>query len=123
GARTKHRRLGLGARAVPEEPPFEGLQELLVDERVDVLVHAFTRGDLEVVRESVVRSLESVAHLVPLEHEVVGPRTWDGAVPRVDGTTDGPDGAGAALDPDDDLVTGPVLTDGVHHALGDACAR
>jgi hypothetical protein len=40
-------------------------------------------------------------------------------VPEVDRPADGPDGAGAPLDPDDDVVAAPVLGDPVEDALGE----
>lgn len=102
-----------------EEPAFEGLEQLLVAKWAHLLVHAFLGRDLEVVEERVVRRLEGVAELVALENVVVPPRRWVGSVPEVDRAPDGPDGAGATLDPDQNLLTAAVLTEPVQDPLGE----
>lgn len=105
---------------MPEEPAFEGPQELLVGEEVDVLVDPLAGGDREVVGERVVRRFEGVAHLVALEDEVVGLRPRNGSIARVDRPADRPDRSGSSLDPDHDLVAGPVLADCMDDPFGEA---
>src|SRR4029450_4626141 len=106
-------------RLPTKEPAFQGPQQLVARERLAGRDTTGLGGDAGIVPgrrgrvaggvlERRVRLLERVLELVALEQIVVGVRLLAAAVLRVDGSSDGPDGAGLALDPD-------------HYALRDAC--
>src|SRR6266540_551466 len=114
-------RLSVGR--VAEKPAFEGLEQLFLGERLDVLVDALLGRDVEIVADGVVGGLQRVTHLVALEDEIVGTRSRHCAVPWIDGPAHGPDGPRPSLDPDDDLVAGPVLAHGVNDPFGEANLR
>src|SRR4029079_3648712 len=102
---------------------LEGLQKLFLVEALHALFDTVVGRDLEVVRERVVRRLESVAELVALEDVVVRPRDRNDAVLRVDRASDCPERALPALDPDHDLLARAVLPDSVEDPLSEASAR
>ncbi len=82
-----------------------------------MLVHAFLHRDLELVLEGVVRRLEGVAELVTPRRCSRPGAAPSPVAPRVDRPADRPERTGAALDPDDDLVTGAVLADPVQRRV------
>jgi len=73
-----------------------------------------------VVLEHVVRRLEAVVELVPFPHVVVGARRLGFPVLRVHLATNGPQRAGAALDPDHDAFRAPTVVEPVDDAFGKA---
>ena len=62
--------------------------------------------------------LECVLELVALEHVVVAPRIVSVPMLRIDRATDGPQGAGLALDPDHDPLFRACVVDAGENSLG-----
>src|SRR5262249_56773468 len=97
-AQSRPRALLAGRPA--EEPALERPEHLLADERLHVHGVAVALEDAHVVLEHIVRALERVVELVPLEDVVVRPRRIGRSQMRIDRAPDRPDRSFLALDPD-----------------------
>ena len=85
---------------------------------------AVALGHADVVLERLVRRIEGVLELVPLEEVVVLARLVGRPKLRVDGAADRPHAALLALDPDLDALVHPGVVASLDHALGEAsCLR
>src|SRR6266700_4912800 len=93
-----------GQSALAEEELLERLEQLLAAEGPDPLAGAVVLGDAAVVLEGGVRGVERVLQLEALPDVVVAARLEGGPMLGIDDATHGPDGAGAALDPDHDAL-------------------
>jgi hypothetical protein len=85
-----------------EEPALQQRENFLARERARVGVTPVLLEHPHVVLERVVRTIERVAQLVPLEHHVLRAGLVGLAKVRVDCTANRPHRTGATLDPDHD---------------------
>src|SRR5581483_2377871 len=110
-----------GSRAA-EDPLLQGLQQLVPRERMDELPVAVALRDREIVLERLVRLLQRVPELVPLEHVVVRTRALRRAPVRVHRPADRPDAAVLPFDPDHDRLRLAVRVDSAEHPLREPSA-
>jgi hypothetical protein len=101
-----------------EEPALQEREDLVPREGLRVRPAAVLLEDADVVLERLVGPVEGVTELVPLEHQVLGPRLVGVAKLRIDRAADGPDGTGTALDPDHDLLLLADVVDALERPLG-----
>ena len=99
------------AASAVEEPALEEGQDLLAGERLRVRGEPVCLEDAHIVLERIVRPVERVLELEPLEDDVLGPRLVRLAELGVDRAPDDPHGTRPALDPEDDAF---LLADVVH---------
>jgi hypothetical protein len=100
-----------------EEPAFQQRQHLFARERARVGRAAVSLEHADVVLEGVVRALERILELVPLEDRDVGAGLARVAQVRIHGAADDPERSGTPLDPDDDPLLLADVVDADEHTL------
>lgn len=100
-----------------EEPAFEERKDFLPRERPRVGLATVPLEHAHVILERLVRVLERVLELVPLEDDVVRARLVRLTQLRVDDAADGPERARSPLEPEDDPLLLAYVVDSDEHPL------